>query len=75
MFDDSHIEFKKYKKYIIDTDAGSDDAHAILIASYILKHVRTDAELIGITAVAGNAALDNVIKNVYKLYKIGLHNY
>lgn len=64
MFDDSHIEFKKFSKYIIDTDAGSDDAHAILIASYILKHVRTDAELIGITAVAGNAALDNVIKNV-----------
>lgn len=75
MFDDSHIEFKKYKKYIIDTDAGSDDAHAILIASYILKHVRTDAELIGITAVAGNAALENVIKNVCSIYKIGLHNY
>lgn len=64
LFDDSHEPFKKYTKYIIDTDAGSDDAHAILIASYVLKYIRTDAELIGITAVAGNAALDNVIKNV-----------
>ncbi|CAD8188943.1 unnamed protein product [Paramecium octaurelia] len=71
LFDDSHIQFKKYSKYIIDTDAGSDDAHAILIASYILKYIRTDAELIGITAVAGNAALENVIKNVYITTRIG----
>ncbi|CAD8172871.1 unnamed protein product [Paramecium pentaurelia] len=58
-------QYKKYTKFIIDTDAGGDDAHAIMMASYILKYIRKDAELLGITCVSGNASLYNVIKNVY----------
>jgi purine nucleosidase len=58
-------KFKTYHKFIIDTDAGGDDAHAIMMASYILKYIRKDAELLGITCVSGNASLENVIKNVY----------
>lgn len=36
-----------------------------MMASYILKNIRKDAELLGITCVSGNASLYNVIKNVY----------
>ena len=36
-----------------------------MMASYILKYIRKDAELLGITCVNGNASLYNVIKNVY----------
>lgn len=36
-----------------------------MMASYILKYIRKDAELLGITTVSGNASLENVIKNVY----------
>ena len=60
----SQNSFPKFKKYIIDTDAGSDDAHAIIVASYILTKYRPDAELIGVTACAGNSSLPNVLKNV-----------
>lgn len=68
MFENKAVNFKRYTKYIIDTDAGSDDAHGIICASYVLKHMRKDAELLGITAVAGNASLENVIKNVNTHY-------
>lgn len=68
MFKNDIAEMPKCTKFIIDTDAGCDDAHAIMCASYILKHLRKDAEIIGITAVAGNASLDNVMKNVSILY-------
>ena len=60
----SQDSFPRFKKYIIDTDAGSDDAHAIIVASYILTKYRPDAELIGVTACAGNSSLPNVLRNV-----------
>jgi purine nucleosidase len=41
----------KFTKFIIDTDAGGDDAHAILIGLYLIHHYRPEAEIIGITAV------------------------
>jgi len=43
------------KKFIIDCDAGSDDAHAILTAIHCAKLI--DAEIIGITCVSGNTQL------------------
>lgn len=58
------MEQPTFTKFIIDTDAGGDDAHAILIAHHILNKYRKDAELIGITAVAGNTSIENVVKNV-----------
>ena len=41
-------------KFIIDTDPGTDDAVAILIA---LAHFKDD-ELLAITTVAGNVGVD-----------------
>ena len=55
------------RKIIIDTDAGSDDAHAIITAVHLAK--RTGAEIIGITCVSGNTLLPLVLRNV----KIALH--
>ena len=46
-------------KIIIDTDPGTDDAVAILIA---LAHF-TDEEIIGITTVAGNVPLALTTRN------------
>jgi purine nucleosidase len=47
------------KKLIIDTDCGIDDAVAILMAL-----ADPDSEVIGITCVNGNVALNKVLRNV-----------
>jgi len=52
-------------KLWIDTDAGVDDATAILICLDAL-HV----EIVGISCVGGNASLSNVIKNVNRTCKV-----
>ncbi|KAJ4436326.1 hypothetical protein ANN_18957, partial [Periplaneta americana] len=52
------------KKLIIDTDAGADDAVAILMALG-----QTDVDVIALTCVNGNTALDNVVVNVLKTLK------
>ncbi len=46
------------RKFIIDTDIGSDDAVAVIMA---LK--QKNIEVVGITTVAGNCDIDNVVKN------------
>lgn len=46
------------RKWIIDTDTGSDDAVAIMMA--VLSE---DIDVLGITAVAGNVPLDLAVKN------------
>lgn len=56
------------KKFIIDTDAGADDAVAILYtlgAEKLKDNVRT----IGITCAYGNTEVDNVVVNVLKTLK------
>lgn len=47
---------------IIDTDAGGDDAQAILLA--ISEAKRTNKTILGITCIDGNAFIDDVAKNV-----------
>ena len=47
---------------IIDTDAGGDDAQAIVLA--IAEAKRTNKTILGITCVDGNAFIDDVAKNV-----------
>ncbi len=47
------------EKIFIDTDCGIDDAVAIMLALS-----STEVELTGISCVAGNTTLDNVVKNV-----------
>jgi purine nucleosidase len=64
VFREDNFNFPHFTKFIIDTDAGGDDAHAILIGMYMIKKYRPDAEIIGITCVSGNANITNVIKNV-----------
>lgn len=46
------------RKFIIDTDIGSDDAVAVIMA---LK--QKDIEVLGITTVAGNCDINNVVNN------------
>jgi len=47
---------------IIDTDPGQDDAVAILLAL-----ASPEIEVLGITAVAGNTSIENVVKNVMSM--------
>ena len=50
---------------LIDTDAGIDDAQAILI----LLQKRYDVDVVGITTCHGNASVDQVCLNVLRLLK------
>lgn len=52
----------KCKYIIIDTDAGGDDAQAIMLA--ISEAKRTDKVILGITCIDGNAHIDDVARNV-----------
>lgn len=52
-------------KLWIDTDAGVDDATAILIC---LDH--PDVEIVGISCLGGNASLPNVLQNVTKTLRL-----
>ncbi|OHT01908.1 Inosine-uridine preferring nucleoside hydrolase family protein [Tritrichomonas foetus] len=52
-------------KLWIDTDAGVDDATAILIAL-----AAPDVEIVGISCVGGNAYLENVIRNVNRTMQV-----
>ena len=55
---DQFAPIRKFHKFIIDTDGGNDDIHAIMIAFHIIKKYRQDAEIIGITTVKGNVPMD-----------------
>lgn len=46
------------RKFIIDTDAGADDAAALMLAAAC-----PDIELLGVTTVAGNVPLEQATKN------------
>lgn len=54
-------------KIIIDTDAGADDAIAILLA---LKSEETGHEIIAITCSYGNTKVENVVTNVLKILTV-----
>lgn len=53
-------------KLVIDCDAGIDDARAIMIA---LSHDQ-EVDILGITCTFGNADIDQVIKNVFKVLEV-----
>lgn len=62
---------KKPKKLIIDTDAGGDDAAAILLALGFEKNSeKSSFEVIAITCTYGNTNLTNVATNVLKILTI-----
>lgn len=54
-------DMKRYPVWI-DSDAGTDDAMAILLADYL-----PEIELLGLSAVNGNAAEENVFRNLHRL--------
>ena len=49
------------KKVIIDTDPGGDDAQALVLAFHMAKKLGID--ILGVTTVAGNAVLEQVVLN------------
>jgi len=51
-------------KWIIDCDAGVDDAQALLLAAALVKCEEAELEIVGVTCCAGNVGLDSVMKNV-----------
>lgn len=53
------------KQLIIDTDCGIDDAQALLIA-LAAPHV----EVLGVTCVFGNTAVENVCQNVLRVLSV-----
>ena len=55
----------KNNKVIIDTDAGVDDAQALMIA--LTQHRLEKINVIGITTVTGNVKLQRVIQNVARV--------
>lgn len=64
-----------YQKVIIDTDAGADDALAILLAlKYEQSVIDGDFKILAITCVYGNTYLNNVEQNVLKTLTIAGRN-
>ncbi len=54
--------------YVIDTDAGIDDAMALVMA--LDSHKRGEVDIKAITCVNGNTTVDNVKTNVLRILKI-----
>lgn len=53
------------KRVIIDTDCGIDDAQAIMMAL-----AAPNIEVLGVTCVFGNAAIENVCQNVLRVLSV-----
>lgn len=56
------------KKVIIDTDCGIDDAQAIMMAL-----AAPNIEVVGVTCVFGNAAVEHVCQNVLRVLSVCDH--
>ncbi len=59
----------KHRKFFIDTDAGTDDAIALMMA-----FAAADARVMGISTVAGNVSLDRVVQNVLFLRELCVYD-
>ncbi len=58
------IESFKMRKFLIDTDAGVDDAVALMMA--LDAHLRKEIRIMGITCVQGNTRVENICVNVLR---------
>ena len=54
-----------HRKLLVDCDTGSDDAIALLMAFH-----HDDVDVIGITAVNGNAPVDDCTRNILQVLRI-----
>ncbi|XP_033208244.1 inosine-uridine preferring nucleoside hydrolase-like isoform X2 [Belonocnema kinseyi] len=66
--------FKKQRKIILDTDAGADDAVAILLYLKYEALNKEDFKLIAITCTHGNTEERNVEENVLKILTVAQRN-
>lgn len=57
------VDRKMPRYYIVDNDAGIDDAWAI----FVMLHAHPDNELLALTCVNGNTSLENVCRNNLRL--------
>lgn len=64
----SEFKIPPCKYFIIDCDVGGDDALCIIMSDLICK--KYDKVLLGITCVAGNTTLPNVVTNALISQKI-----
>ena len=53
------------RKFIIDTDTGSDDAVALALAA-----LSDDIEILGVTAVAGNVGMEQAALNAKQVLEV-----
>lgn len=56
------ISVTESKFLIIDTDAGGDDAQALILAFHLAKKYKKT--ILGITAINGNTTVGNIVKNI-----------
>lgn len=56
------------KKVILDTDAGVDDAVAIIVALHLAQ--KHGHEIVAISTVSGNVGVDKVVKNVAQILNV-----
>ena len=53
------------RRFILDCDAGTDDAQALMMAL-----ARDDVTMTAVTCVFGNTTVDNVARNVLRVLKV-----
>ncbi|XP_031787342.1 inosine-uridine preferring nucleoside hydrolase isoform X2 [Nasonia vitripennis] len=56
------------QKIIVDCDAGTDDALALILL--IAAHKQKKIEILAITCVTGNTYVDNVVNNVFRTLRV-----
>lgn len=57
---------KKEKYLLIDTDAGSDDALALMMALSAHKDPQSPTHIVGIVCCHGNTSVENVVVNAFR---------
>ena len=56
------FQINDFEYFIIDTDVGGDDAQALILGFHFAK--KFNKKFLGITAVDGNASIEDVITNI-----------
>jgi len=72
MYEPNLIDSSRVKsdKLVVDTDAGGDDAMALLLLLSVCANNNTHFDIVAITCTYGNSGLSNVENNVLKTLAI-----